>query len=280
MRQVLSNLISNAIKFTPENGKITIIIEEIKADSIDTNKFYRDPGSKNVKSQNTMKGNYIKITVEDTGIGIIESDIPKVFDKFQQIESSLSREVGGTGLGLPIAKQLVEAHRGEIWLESQEHKGSRFSFILPVMMHYNTFILELDNELQHSKYNHSSFALINFEENIKISSIQAHYPLISIIKDIDEGNINIFRKGDNVKLFTQDNKMQIILSNTDRVDADNVIKRLKAYLIDNKLKYPDYGLCLGVSIYPEDAITSEELIEQAEKTMQCIYQIDQKEKLS
>ncbi|MDD3014415.1 MAG: ATP-binding protein [Candidatus Gastranaerophilales bacterium] len=270
IEQVLSNLVSNAIKFTPENGKIKISAEEINADSIDTSLFYRDP-SVITKQNSALKGNYIKISVEDTGIGIKESDIPKVFDKFQQIESSLSREVGGTGLGLPIAKQLIEAHRGEIWLESEVYKGSKFSFILPVMMHHNTFLLELDNELQHSKYNHSNLALILLEENTEITKGE-----FSIIKDIAAGKINIIRKGDKSKFFTQDNKMQIILSNTDKVGADFVIKRLKKYLLDNESEYLNQGLNLGISVYPEDAITSEELIDQAERSVYCLYQTNLK----
>ena len=130
IEQILNNLISNAIKFTPNNGKISINIEEITTNSIDTTLFYSDSGYELDSEQN-----YVKITVEDTGIGIKHEDIPKVFDKFQQIESSLSREVGGTGLGLPIAMQLIEAHKGKIWLESEPEKGSKFSFIIPLLRH-------------------------------------------------------------------------------------------------------------------------------------------------
>ncbi|EKE02415.1 MAG: multi-sensor signal transduction histidine kinase [uncultured bacterium] len=263
IEQVLSNLLSNAIKFTPESGEIKISAKKVKADSIDTSLFYKDPSTINLKHQNRLKGDYVKISIEDSGIGINEIDIPKVFDKFQQIESSLSREVGGTGLGLPIAKQLIEAHRGEIWLESEPQKGSTFSFVLPVMMHHSTFLLELDNELQYSKYNHSNLALILLEEHF-IDSAQA---ISSIIKDIAAGKINIIRKGDKCKFFTQDNNMQIIISNTDKVGANNVIKRLKKYLQDNTSQYLNHNLNLGISIYPEEAITSEELIEQAEKSV-------------
>ena len=72
------------------------------------------------------------MSVEDEGIGIKEEDLLKAFDKFTQIENSLSRKVGGTGLGLPIAKQLIKAHKGAIWCDSEENKGSSFHFALPV----------------------------------------------------------------------------------------------------------------------------------------------------
>ncbi|OGI04840.1 MAG: hypothetical protein A2Y25_04445 [Candidatus Melainabacteria bacterium GWF2_37_15] len=105
IEQIVSNLVSNAIKFTPENGRISVMVEEID--------------------------NSVKVSVIDTGIGIKDEDLSKVFDKFQQIESSLNRKVGGTGLGLPIAKQLVEAHKGEIWVKSEFGKGSEFAFMIP-----------------------------------------------------------------------------------------------------------------------------------------------------
>ncbi len=133
IEQILTNLVSNAIKFTPNNGEVTVNIEEINADYIDTTLFYNDSSFKDSDFELDFGQNYVKITVEDTGIGIKKEDIPKVFDKFQQIESSLSREVGGTGLGLPIAMQLIEAHKGKIWLESTFSKGSKFSFIIPIM---------------------------------------------------------------------------------------------------------------------------------------------------
>ena len=79
-----------------------------------------------------MNGNYIIVSVIDEGIGIKSDDLLRAFDKFTQIENSLSRKVGGTGLGLPIAKQLIKAHKGTIWCDSEENKGSSFHFALPV----------------------------------------------------------------------------------------------------------------------------------------------------
>lgn len=106
IEQILTNLVSNAVKFTHDNGEICI--------------------------KTGLDGNNVKISVKDTGIGIKEEDTHKVFDKFQQIESSLSRTVGGTGLGLTIAKELVEAHKGKIWFESEFKKGTTFSFTIPL----------------------------------------------------------------------------------------------------------------------------------------------------
>jgi signal transduction histidine kinase len=72
------------------------------------------------------------VAVSDTGVGIAEADQQKVFEEFQQADSSSTRKKGGTGLGLTIAKKIIELHGGRIWVESSLGKGSTFSFTLPV----------------------------------------------------------------------------------------------------------------------------------------------------
>lgn len=105
LKQILLNLLSNAIKFTSENGQITI--------------------------RTKSKKNELIIEVEDTGIGIAEEDKDKIFKYFSQVDSSHSRNQEGTGLGLIIAKKLVELHNGTIHFESKKGKGSKFWFTLP-----------------------------------------------------------------------------------------------------------------------------------------------------
>ena len=125
LEQVLTNLISNAIKFTPENRTVKISAKQLNAEEITINDIFKAQVPK-------LSGEYIQVCVEDDGIGIDQKDILRAFDKFAQIENSLSRKVGGTGLGLPIVKQLVEAHKGTIWCDSELNKGSKFYFIIPV----------------------------------------------------------------------------------------------------------------------------------------------------
>jgi CheY-like chemotaxis protein len=104
VRQVLLNLLSNAAKFT-EHGQITV-----RAWADET---------------------WVTISVQDTGIGMPEEDIPKAFAEFVQLDGSLTRQAGGTGLGLPISKRFIEMHGGKIWVESQVGSGSTFFFTLP-----------------------------------------------------------------------------------------------------------------------------------------------------
>lgn len=109
IHQVLDNLISNAIKFVPQNeGKIGL----------------------NAKLSN--EDNSVIFSVTDNGIGISKENQTKLFAKFYQVDTSLTRNAGGTGLGLTIAKGIVEAHGGSLWVQSEEGKGSIFMFSLPL----------------------------------------------------------------------------------------------------------------------------------------------------
>jgi histidine kinase len=105
--QVLTNLIGNALQYTPENGTVSVSIEREK--------------------------NEARISVRDTGFGIPAEYLKHIFDRFYRVDKSRSRAHGGSGIGLTIAKHLVEAHGGKIWAESAgEDKGSVFTFTLPL----------------------------------------------------------------------------------------------------------------------------------------------------
>lgn len=103
--QVLTNLIDNAIKFNKEKGTIRIYAQEANGK--------------------------IKVFVDDSGIGIPEKDISRIFERFYRVDKARSRELGGTGLGLSIVKHIVELHGGSVGVESIEGLGSKFWFILP-----------------------------------------------------------------------------------------------------------------------------------------------------
>lgn len=127
LEQILTNLVSNAIKFTPPEKSITIKTELKNADDIvSINDFFE-------KELKLLHGDYVVVSVMDEGIGIKPENLVRAFDMFTQIENSLTRKVGGTGLGLPIAKQLIKAHKGAIWCDSIEEKGSNFHFAIPIV---------------------------------------------------------------------------------------------------------------------------------------------------
>ena len=104
--QVLDNIISNALKYSPQGGKITFRVKELNE--------------------------HIQVSVSDEGVGIPKADLSKIFDRFYRVDKARSRKLGGTGLGLAIAKEVVVAHGGEIWAESRENKGTTIFFTLPL----------------------------------------------------------------------------------------------------------------------------------------------------
>lgn len=106
IEQAVLNILSNAIKYTPSGGRITVYV----------GKMYNDV--------------YVKVV--DTGIGIPQEDLPKIFERFYRVDKARSREMGGTGLGLAIAREIVEAHGGTISASSEMGKGTEFTIRLPI----------------------------------------------------------------------------------------------------------------------------------------------------
>jgi signal transduction histidine kinase len=115
LSQILTNLVSNAFKYTPEGGQITV-------------RARRHPSGEGVGGRN----GFVLCSVADTGIGIRPEDRERLFTKYFRADDPTVRSVSGTGLGLVITKSLVELHGGEIWVESEEGKGSTFSFTIPI----------------------------------------------------------------------------------------------------------------------------------------------------
>ena len=106
LEQVLANLVSNAIKFTPDEGSVSIVVKR--------------------------RRQLIQVSVFDTGIGIPSDQLERIFMEFTQVEDGRQRRHDGTGLGLPLSRRLVELMGGRIWVKSDAGGGSEFSFTLPV----------------------------------------------------------------------------------------------------------------------------------------------------
>ena len=106
METVFNNLITNALIYTPEGGSVTVSGE--------------------------VKGDFAVIHITDTGYGIAPDEIPKIFERFYRVKTDMTRNIVGTGLGLPIVKSIVEAHNGSLTVKSKEGSGSTFTVRLPV----------------------------------------------------------------------------------------------------------------------------------------------------
>jgi len=127
IRELFINLIENGIKYTEEGGSIHIGLEKESELSVGNQSDW----------MKREKGKFAKIIVSDTGIGIAKEDLEKIFDRFFRVDKARAREQGGSGLGLSICKWIVEAHQGEIKVESELGKGSSFIVILPLSPPHN-----------------------------------------------------------------------------------------------------------------------------------------------
>ena len=163
LEQVLTNLVSNAIKFTPTAGQIEITSRVVNARELQYDHCFEE----DIKN---LQGNYLQVCVEDHGIGIERKDLNHVFDKFAQIENSLSRKVGGSGLGLPIARQLMESHNGAIWCDSEINKGSRFYFVIPVANDKSNFNMIKKQIIQKARSSGTTAAVIRIKSTDEVIS--------------------------------------------------------------------------------------------------------------
>jgi signal transduction histidine kinase len=136
LQQILVNLMGNAVKFTPAGGSVTVTARAVTVNA-DCRMPNAELGPRDVVPHSTFHipqsaiGDFVEIAVEDTGVGIPAAEIEAIFDKFHQVSREGQRKVQGTGLGLTIAKSLIELHGGRIRVESAVGRGSRFAFTLP-----------------------------------------------------------------------------------------------------------------------------------------------------
>lgn len=236
INQVLSNLINNAIKFTEEGGKIKVEVAVLETK--------------------------VRIAVIDTGIGIAKSDLALIFHKFMQISKMAVAERKGVGLGLSIAKELVERHGGEIWVESKLGVGSKFYFILPRF--YAAGVLDkrikerIDSLLDKGVAVHFINLLIidykEFKERTKIGPPKLFRDLQEIIdtavKDVCGAKI---KRAPLVLTDIQRGKCSIVVSGITEKKATKVSDLLKDKIKDYLIKNigEDVFIALGMLSYSQ-----------------------------
>jgi len=127
LQQVVTNVVHNAIKFTPPGGNIHVAVRSLHVSGED----WTAVDSQGPERVTLEPGEWVEVTVTDTGVGIPVRDIARVFERFYKADRA--RSGGGTGLGLAIAKHIVQAHHGHIWAASVEGRGSTFHVVLPAL---------------------------------------------------------------------------------------------------------------------------------------------------
>jgi len=129
-KQIIYNLLSNAVKFTPKGGRVTLSAERVSQPQPPP----RADGQGRARGA-VMPGEWLQLTVLDSGIGIAPEDMERIFAEFEQVDSTYARQQEGTGLGLALTRKLVKLHGGEVWAESPGsiNQGSRFQVLLPLL---------------------------------------------------------------------------------------------------------------------------------------------------
>ena len=155
--QVFQNLISNSAKFTDE-GRIDIQLSLVQDDQLP------DVIGASYLRPVQLPGSWLVASVTDTGIGIEKKDLRLVFERFKQVGDSLTDRPRGTGLGLPICKEIVDYHNGQIWVESEPDQGSRFSFALPYKPIRADGLAQPDSDLSPAEVGGRSLVLVVDDE--------------------------------------------------------------------------------------------------------------------
>ncbi|MCX5800132.1 MAG: ATP-binding protein [Candidatus Eisenbacteria bacterium] len=240
--QVFTNLIGNAFKFT-DSGYIEVSLQEREKE--------------------------IECVVVDTGLGITEEDMPKVFSKFEQFGRLPGPGEKGTGLGLAITKGIIELHGGKIWVESEPGQGAKFSFVLPKYTTEGIFKEYLNNEMREAMGKKTCMTLvaISILEFSKLKQEFSDEKMDAILRSM-EGVVKGTVRREGEVAFGDSGEMMVILADCDKEGALSVENRLREaldkYLTNERLPH-EIRLRFGSAVYPDEAKDDEELIKEAKE---------------
>lgn len=234
IEQVVVNLMSNAIKFTPVEGQVVLSAEG--------------------------RAEGVEICVSDTGIGIEEEDQEHVFDRFYQTGNSLTRSSRGTGLGLAIARDLVRVHGGDLQLQSEVSKGSRFYFTLPRFSARTAEMTSLEQTVwEHRIYPFFGVIVLELEQETETSDESAIEDRLERLENSLRAIMP--RASDLFVLQPANQRLVLIMIVTGREGSVAVREKLLAAQGDDRI--PSRVRVHGPAVYPEDGTTARELVHEA-----------------
>lgn len=248
--QIFTNLINNAIKFTPPNGKISV---EIKA------------GEKE-----------IICSVNDTGIGISAVNKDKLFNRFVQIGRTAGGGPKGTGLGLSITRGLVQMYGGKIWAESEFGKGSKFIFTLPILNSEDIFEEYINSGIKQAQAKGSKFSLIviTLDDSQEVLEKLDSKTSYEILMDLEEISKKTLRRVTDIVLRNKE-EVIILLPDVKKEDVLAVQRRfegvLAAYTYEKKDSLPRLRINFGIATFPDEARDTEELVNKARQRREVTY---------
>lgn len=238
INQVIANLITNALKFTEEDGSIRIELKELE--------------------------DKVRLCFEDTGIGIAKADAARLFNKFTQVANNSQAQSKGVGLGLSIAKELVNAHGGQIWVESKLGVGSKFYFTLPRLRGLSVLDLPVRSRINHLLSQGLTLYFVNLLiVNYQVIKVKMRIAPSALFENIEIIINMVFDKFCREK----EEKPQVVLldkyygecayllpglteKETEKINLD-ILERLTRYLYQNKVQ--NVFINVGVANFPEEA---------------------------
>ncbi|MEW6101255.1 MAG: ATP-binding protein [Candidatus Omnitrophota bacterium] len=241
--QVFTNLLGNAIKFT-EKGYIEIAVYD--------------------------KGSQIECAVADTGVGISKEDLPLVFNKFQQFGRVAGPGEKGTGLGLSIVKNIVEMHKGRIWIDSEVGKGTKFSFVLPKYSAEELFKEYVSAGMKEAvkKSVKMTLVLVSIQDFDKLRQKLSTEQIRGILEDMETVLNRTLRKERDM-VIKDTGEIIVILAECDKENAVRVKARLQEvlneYLSTSRIA-EKISLHFGCSVFPDEAGSEEDLIQKAKSS--------------
>jgi len=266
LEQIFARLLDNAIKFTPEGGRVTInTCEHILNSQTDI-----PPQCVGYGLPGMFETRHIQVDVTDTGIGIDERDQVRIFDSFEKIDIPAHAGASGIGLGLPIAKYLVTAHGGDIWVKSNPQEGSTFSFSLPgdkKSYELNRFRRFLTDAITKVNENYSLFSLLlmriaNFDDVKEQFNKDLLNNLYSNLEILCKQNM---RDDDVVSSVLGNGFWAFILHESD-LEGSRIVQRRLTDAIESYHELFSAEMQIAVSreatviVYPTSAKSEEELI--------------------
>jgi diguanylate cyclase (GGDEF)-like protein/PAS domain S-box-containing protein len=275
--QVLTNLVGNALKFTPEGGTITISARR------------RDPnpgerlGPEDGRSPISGEG-YVIVSVADTGPGLDEDDCERVFDKFYQTDCSMGRQTGGTGLGLPICREIVQRHGGRIWVDSVVGEGATFRFELPVdgRTHDRPVLLSaMEHEIRRARRYGTPFSVLMLDvDDFTVLNDEIGYEhgdaTLAALHDLLRDEVKRFltariRETDMVGRFGGD-EFLVLAPETDEGGIAGFAERLRGLIDGHEFSVGSRTVCatvsLGLAWFTEDDLAPSALIRRAAAALQ------------
>ncbi len=234
--QVFTNLIGNAVKFT-DSGTISI--------------------------SGVDEGDFLKISIKDTGKGIPKDKLGDVFDKFKQIGRKSGPGYKGTGLGLPISKSIVEAHGGNIWVESELGKGSTFIFTLPKLSERDFFVDDLSRAIRQADRNDRLFCAAVIDMTDLGKRVKSKKRKERIVEQSAERVEKRLTEKDRLVMDHNGSSIYMILDGVTKTEAREILKKrlalIKRYL--KKIDLPEMPkLGVGIASYPFEAKTAKNMM--------------------